>query len=148
VGKQRCRAEVRRGAAAIQEGPLKSTWATTYPGEGVSHPMSAHQGGKACLLSTYDAELLVNHGVVPRCIDHRHMRKAAAEKMANKRELRRIRVPGPDRFVEVRPQHWKAVRGVMQLVDGDTPGRLGRLRYSIEATGAHERRQNVRAIKH
>jgi hypothetical protein len=115
-------------------------------GEECPQKMSAHQGGKACLLSNFDAELLENHGVVPRCIDHRHMRKAAAEEMANKRELRRIRVPGPDRFVEVRPQHWKAVRGVMQLVDGDIPGRMGRLRYSIEAAGAHERRQNVRAI--
>jgi len=109
--------------------------------------MAVHQGGKVCLLSLHDAEQFEKYGIVPKCIDHRHLRRAAAEVMVQDRSLRRVRVVGPDRYVWVRAQHWKAVRGAMQLVDGDIAGRAGRLRYrGIEALGAHTRRQSVGVI--
>jgi hypothetical protein len=111
--------------------------------------MSIHQGGKACLLSTHDAEQLEKYGIVPKCVDHRHLRKTAAEAMVHERLLRRITVPGPDRFVWIRVQHLRVICGVMQLIDGDVPGRRGKAKrgkYAIQAVGAHERRQNVREI--
>lgn len=108
--------------------------------------MAVHQGGKVCLLSQYDAEQLEKYGIVPSCVEHRHLRKAAAEELASDRSLKRIKVPGPDRYVWIQVQHWERVRGVLQLVAGDIQGCKRRANYEIPAVGAHERRQNVRAI--
>jgi hypothetical protein len=108
--------------------------------------MAVHQNGKVCILLPYDAEQLEQCGIIPPCGDHRHLRKATAEEMAHNRLLRRIKLPGPDRFVWIRAQHWRKFRGVMQLVDGDIPGRTGRVKYEIPAAGAHGRRQIVHKI--
>lgn len=108
--------------------------------------MSVHQGGKVCLLSQYDAELLVNRGIHPKCAEHRHVRRAIADEMVRDRALQRITLPGPQRYVWISSQFWQPVRGVLQLVRGDITGRKGKFKYGIPAGGARTQRQSVRTI--
>src|SRR5439155_21402667 len=75
----------------------------------VSKKLSIHQGGKVCLLSSYDAEQLEKYNVVPKCSQHRHCRIADAEEMCATKLLRKINLPGPDRFARLRSQSWRTV---------------------------------------
>ena len=108
--------------------------------------MAVHQGSKACLLSPYDAEQLEKHGLVPNCAEHRHARRSDAEDMCLDQLLRRIKVPGRDRFVWTRDRSWQAVRGTMQLVAGARVGGKRHLHYPIPAVGAKSRVQVVALI--
>jgi hypothetical protein len=80
--------------------------------------MSVHQGGKICLRSPYDAEQLEKHDVLPKCSEHRHCRIADAEQMRVNGLLRRISVPGPNRFVWLRSQDWKTVYAKVSSIPG------------------------------
>lgn len=71
--------------------------------------MAVHQGGKACLLSDYAAEQLERYEIEPRCTDHKHCRRAEAESMYSAGVLRRISLPGPERFAWIRAQATKVV---------------------------------------
>jgi hypothetical protein len=108
--------------------------------------MAVHQGGKACLLSSYDAEQLERHGIVPSCAEHTHARRAAAEEMCLDRLVRRIKLPGRDRFAWTSDRTWRAVRGVMQLVSGPRRGTNHNPHYPIPAVGARSRGQIVALI--
>jgi hypothetical protein len=80
--------------------------------------MSVHQGGKICLLSPYDAEQLEKHNVLPKCSEHRHCRIADAEQMRTNGLLRRISLPGRNRFAWLRSQDWKTVHTKMSGIPG------------------------------
>jgi hypothetical protein len=108
--------------------------------------VAVHQGGKACLLSSYDAEQLEKHGIVPNCAEHTHARRAAAEEMCLDRLVRRIKLTGRDRFAWTCDQSWRAARGVMQLVSGPRPGAKHHPHYPIPAIGARSRAQIVALI--
>ena len=108
--------------------------------------MAVHQGGKACLLSPYDAEQLETHGITPNCAEHRHARREDAEEMCRDQLLRRIQLPGRVRFVWTRDQSWQVVRGGMQLVSGSRPDTKRHMRYPIPAVGARARSQVVAVI--
>jgi hypothetical protein len=80
--------------------------------------MSVHQNGKACLLSPYDAEQLEKHDVLPKCSEHRHCRIADAKQMRAHGLLRRIGLPGRDRFAWLRSQSWKTIHAKMSDIPG------------------------------
>jgi hypothetical protein len=108
--------------------------------------VAVHQSGKACLLASYDAERLEKYGIVPNCAEHRHARRAVAEEMCFDRLVRRIKLPGRDRFAWTSDRNWRAVRGVMQLVSGPRPGAKHHPHYPIPAIGARSRGQIVALI--
>jgi len=80
--------------------------------------MAVHQGGKVCLLSPFEADNLQKHGIVPHCSEHRHSRKAEADAMCRDHQLRRLTIPGQERFVWTQSKRPKIVHCRMSNVPG------------------------------
>lgn len=80
--------------------------------------MAIHQGGKVCLLSTFEAENLQKHGIAPSCSEHRHCRRAEADDMCRTAQVKRVTHPGPERFVWIQARQLKRVECKTSRIPG------------------------------
>ena len=98
--------------------PFKSNGLGFLLEAGVSRNMPVHQGGKVCLLSPFEASNLEKHGIAPHCSEHRHCRRAEADTMCHDRQIKRLTVPGRERFVWIQVKRPTIVHCKLSNVPG------------------------------
>jgi len=85
---------------------------------GVSLDMAVHQGGKVCLLSQFEADNLQKEGIAPHCSQHRHCRREEADTMCHDHQLKKLTIPGRERFVWIQGRRRRIVNCKMSDVPG------------------------------